>query len=214
MKYEIENFGKEEKKILDKEKPYIGKDCIIKKSQFGSFVEIGFGNNIQESIVDDYSYTAENCQIIYTTIGKFVNIASYVRLNPSPHPMHWASQHHMLYRKEMFGFGENDESFFDWRRAKKVHVGHDVWLGHNVIVMGGVTIGNGAVIGSGAIVTKDVPPYAICVGNPARVIKYRFEKEIIEHLEEIQWWNWEHEKLKMAMNDFHDIEFFIQKYGD
>lgn len=209
----IENIDFSKPKKLEKDKPYIGQECVIKDTFFGEYVEIGFGNNIQESSIDNYSYTAENCQIIYTTIGKFVNIASYVRLNPSPHPMHWASQHHMLYRKEMFGFGEDDESFFDWRRAKKVHVGHDVWLGHNVIVMGGVTIGDGAVIGSGAIVTKDVPPYAICVGNPARVIKYRFDENTREKLQQIAWWDWEHERLHDAIEDFKDIEKFVQKYG-
>jgi len=211
--YTIDSLNETPKKILDKEKPYIGKDCLIKESSFGSYVEIGFGNNIQESIMGDYSYTTENCQIIYSIIGKFVNIASYVRLNPSPHPMHWASQHHMIYRREMFGFGEDDNSFFNWRRMKKVVVGHDVWLGHNVTIMGGVTIGNGAVIGSGAIVTKDVPPYAIAVGNPAKVIRYRFDDVTIARLQDIAWWNWDHEKVKNALDDFKNIEQFIKKYG-
>lgn len=212
--YTIKAHNISPKKILDKKEPFIGKNSLIKDSSFGAYVEIGEGNNIQESVIGDYSYTTENCQIIYSTIGKFVNIASYVRINPSPHPMHWASQHHMLYRKEMFGFGEDDESFFDWRRQKKVVIGHDVWLGHNVTVMGGVTIGNGAVVGSGTIVTKDIPPYAIAVGNPAMIIRYRFEPHIIDKLEKIQWWNWDHEKIGSALEDFKDIEKFIEKYGE
>ncbi len=212
--YTIKEHNVPKKKILSKDKPYIADNCLIKDSSFGAYVEIGEGNNIQESSIDDYSYTTENCQIIYSTIGKFVNIASYVRINPSPHPMHWASQHHMLYRKEMFGFGEDDTSFFDWRREKKAIIGHDVWLGHNVTVMGGVTIGNGAVIGSGAIVTKDIPPYAIAVGNPAMIIRYRFDSQSIDKLEKIQWWNWEHKKLKAVLNDFKDIDTFLAKYGE
>ena len=78
--------------------------------------------------------------------------------------------------------------------------------------MGNVTIGNGAVIGSGAIVTKDIPPYAIAVGNPARVIKYRFDEKTIEALEKISWWNWEHEKINTSLEDFHDINLFIEKH--
>lgn len=208
----IETLNKPQKKILGKE-PFIESSCIIVDSQFGEFVEIGFSNNIQESTIDDYSYTCENCQIIYSYVGKFVNIASYVRLNPSPHPMQKVTQHHMLYRKEMFGFGEDDSRFFDFRRSKKVHIGHDVWLGHNVVVMGGVTIGNGAVIGSGAIVTKDIPPYAIAVGNPARVIKYRFDDKTIENLQKISWWDWDNEKIKNSLDEFHQIDSFIEKYS-
>ena len=127
--------------------------------------------------------------------------------------MKWASQHHMLYRKSMYGFGEDDEEFFDWRREKHVRIGNDVWIGHNVTVMGGVTIGNGAVIGSGSIVTKDVPPYAIVVGSPARILKYRFKKEIIEELEKIAWWDWSYEEIQAAIDDFKDIEQFIQKHS-
>lgn len=211
--YKIEAYNLLPKKILDKEKPYLGANCLIKDSYFGAYVEIGDGNNIQESTIGDYSYTTENCQIIYSTIEKFVNIASYVRINPSPHPMHWASQHHMLYRKEMFGFGEDDESFFNWRRQKKVTIGNDVWLGHNVTVMGGVSIGDGAVIGSGSIVTKDIPPYAIAVGNPAKVIKYRFNEKAIENLQAIAWWNWDRQQLQSALEDFKNIEKFIEKYS-
>ena len=199
--------------MLSKQKPFIGDNTILKDCSFGEYVEIGSDNNISETTIDNYSYTSEHCQIIYSHIGKLVNIASFVRLNPGQHPIHWASQHHMLYRREMFELGEDDTSFFDWRREKKVSIGHEVWLGHNVTVMGGVSIGNGAVIGSGSIVTKDIPPFAIAVGNPAHVIRYRFEDEIIERLQEIAWWDWEHEKIKDALDDFKDIDSFIKKYG-
>lgn len=193
--------------------PLIFEGTTIKDVSFGKYVEIGKNNHISESVIDDFSYTSEHCQIIYSTIGKFVNIASYVRLNPGQHPIDRVTQHHMLYRREMFGFGEDDESFFDSRRERTVTIGHDVWLGHNVTVMGGVTIGNGAVIGSGAIVTKDIPPYAIAVGNPAKVIRYRFDKEIIKKLEQIAWWDWSYEELKSRIDEFRDIETFIKKYG-
>jgi serine acetyltransferase len=79
--------------------------------------------------------------------------------------------------------------------------------------MGGVKIGIGAVIGSGAIVTKDIPDFAIAVGNPARVIKYRFDEKTIEALKNIAWWDWDYEQIKLAIDDFKDIEFFIEKYS-
>jgi len=212
LKHTIEAHNVQESIILQKE-PYIGSNTTLKECSFGDYVEIGKNNHISETSIDDFSYTSENCQIIYSTIGKFVNIASYVRLNPGQHPMKWASQHHMLYRKSMYGFGEDDVSFFDWRREKHVSIGNDVWVGHNVTVMGGVSIGNGAVIGSGAIVTKDVPAFAIVVGNPARILKYRFDKEIIEELEKIAWWDWSYEEIKNSLDDFKDIEQFIKKHS-
>lgn len=211
LAYRIDRLNICEKKKLSK-KPLILENTQLKDVAFGEFVEIGANNTIIESSIDNFSYTGENCQIIYSEVQRYVNIASYVRLNPSPHPMHWASQHHMLYRKEMFDFGDDDESFFDWRRERRVVVGNDVWLGHNVTVMGGVTVGDGAVVGSGAIVTKSIPPYAIAVGNPARIIKYRFDSTIIEKIMAIKWWDWDKNKIKENIEDFKNIDLFIEKH--
>jgi len=211
MKYKIKELNVKKSKILE-EKPNIEEGTVIQNCTFGKYVEIAKNNHISETKIGSYSYTSENCQIIYSEIGKFVNIASYVRLNPGQHPMGSATQHHMLYRKEMFGFGENNDEFFDWRKSKKVIIGNDVWIGHNVTIMGGVSVGNGAVIGSGAIVTKDIPPYAITVGNPAKVIRYRFSVDIIDSLEQIKWWDWSRQKVKENLNDFDDIKSFIKKY--
>ena len=200
------------KKVLGST-PLIGKNTNIVDSKFGQYVEIGEYNDITESFLDDYSYTSQNCQIIYSQIGKFVNIASFVRLNPGQHPKEWACQHHMLYRKEMYGFGLDDEEFFEQRRKKQVMVGHDVWIGHGVTIMGGISIANGAVIGSGAIVTKDVPAYSVVVGNPAKIIKFRFDSKTIDKLEEIQWWNWDRQKIKNSLEEFKNIETFVKKHA-
>ena len=81
------------------------------------------------------------------------------------------------------------------RNPCQIIIGHDVWIGHGVKILGGVKIGNGAVIGTGAIVAKNIPPYAIAVGNPARVIKYRFDEETIKKLLAVKWWNWDLKKL-------------------
>lgn len=102
-------------------------------------------------------------------------------------------------------------------RAKGVNrnqiiIGNDVWMGVDVIVMGGVHIGNGAVIGAGAVVAKDVPPYAIVVGNPARIIKYRFSKDIIEKLQKIKWWNWPDEKILSVLPEMKNVRRFVDTY--
>jgi acetyltransferase-like isoleucine patch superfamily enzyme len=93
-----------------------------------------------------------------------------------------------------------------------VTIGHDVWVGARAIILSGVTIGNGAVIGAGAIVAKDVPPYAVVVGNPATVVKYRFSEPHIEALQSIAWWNWPDEKIREFEPQFYgDIDAFIAK---
>ena len=98
-------------------------------------------------------------------------------------------------------------------RKRQIIIGNDVTIGANVTIMGGATIGNGAVIGANSLVTKDIPPYAIVGGNPAKIIKYRFEDEIIEKLNEIKWWNWSEEKIKENM-DFilGDVKLFVEKF--
>lgn len=106
----------------------------------------------------------------------------------------------------------SSESFYGERNRKQIVIGHDVWIGANVTIIGGVRIGNGAVIGAGAVVTKDVPPYAIVVGNPMRIIKYRFSTDIINKFQQIKWWNWESEKIQEALPLLDNVDIFLQKY--
>jgi phosphonate metabolism protein (transferase hexapeptide repeat family) len=157
---------------------------------------------------------AGDAQVIYSEIGKFCSIASHVRINPGNHPMDRVTQHHMTYRRIEYGFaGDDDEAFFEWRRAHKCVIGNDVWIGHAAIVMLGVSIGTGAVIGAGAVVTKDVPAYAIAVGVPARPIRKRFSDEIIESLQRIAWWGWDRLTLEERFAELNDVNAFVEKYG-
>ena len=94
----------------------------------------------------------------------------------------------------------------------QIIIGNDVWIGAHATIMGGVKIGNGAVIGAGAVVAKDVPPYAIVLGNPARVIKYRFDEATIEWLQKLRWWNWTPEKIKSCWLEMENMESFKEKY--
>ena len=122
---------------------------------------------------------------------------------------------HVGYRSSAYGLGPDDAAFFDWRRSTPVTLGHDVWIGHGAVVLPGVKIGTGAAIGAGAIVTKDVPPFAIVVGNPGQTLRLRFAERVIERLLTIAWWDWPHDRLGAAMGDFRALgaEEFCAKYG-
>lgn len=196
------------------EKPDIAPDATVSESDLGEYTEIAAGAQLIESSLGDYSYVMERSDIIYTDIGKFTNIASDVRINPGNHPMEWVSQHHFLYRCRLYGFRAQDNSaFFDWRRRQRVRIGHDCWIGHRAIILPGLTIGNGAVVAAGAVVTKDVTPYTVTAGVPAKPVSKRFPRQIWQALEEISWWDWDYATLKSRMDDFYDIRKFLHLYG-
>lgn len=104
-----------------------------------------------------------------------------------------------------------DDNLLDNKRVK---IGNDVWLGQNVVLTDGVKIGDGAIVGAGAVVTHDVPDYAIVVGVPGRVIKYRYNEEQIRILKQIKWWEWSEERIVAAYADFADVSVFIDKYAN
>lgn len=196
------------------EQPTIHPTSFVLDSDIGAWTDIGPGCSIVESTFDDYSYAADNVSIIYAQVGKFCSIASHVRINPGNHPMDRVTQHHMTYRRVEYGLGETDDAaFFDWRRAHRCVIEHDVWLGHAAIVMPGVTVGIGAVVGSGAVVTKDIGPYEIAVGVPARVIRKRFADDVIAALLRIAWWEWDRATLEARFDDLRDVPTFLEKYS-
>ena len=145
-------------------------------------------------IIGEHTYVVPGSVIVdsRTRIGKFCSIAKNVSIGTLMHPLHTLTTHPVSYA------GETDktdklrilpENRIEFQNTTPVRIGNDVWIGLNAVVMDGVTIGDGAVIGAGAVVTKDIPPYAIAVGVPARVIKYRFEPEIIARLLKTRWWD-------------------------
>lgn len=194
--------------------PRIGKNVEIINSTFGVYNKVQDNTKIIDSQIGDYSYCNGNNQITYTEIGKFVAIASGVRINPSNHPIYSrVSQHNFTYCSKQYDLAEEDDyTVEEWRKNDKVIIGNDVWIGHNAIILPGVKIGNGAVIACGAVVTKDVEPYTIVGGVPAKTINKRFDDETINKINNSKWWEWSHEQLKERLEDFKNIEKFVEKW--
>lgn len=197
--------------------PCIHPTAQVRGSRLGAYTEVGPRTSVLETAMGDYSYVVNDGEIAYAAIGKFCSIASHVRLNPGNHPMWRASQSHFTYRASAYWPGqEGDEAaLFAWRRSTPVTLGHDVWIGHGAVVLPGRSVGTGAVVGAGAIVTRDVLPYAIVVGNPARVARPRFPPVVAERLMALAWWDWDHERLRLALPDFRGlpVEAFLEKHG-
>lgn len=195
--------------------PFIHPTASVRDSRLGAWTEVGARTTLAEVEMGDYSYVVHDAQIIYATIGKFCSIASHTRVNPGNHPLERVALNHFTYRASAYGLGPDEAGFFDWRRRHRVTLGHDVWLGHGVIVLPGVTIGTGAAIGAGAVVTKDIPPFAVAVGNPARVIRFRFPEEQREALLQIAWWDWPRERLSAALEEIRTLsaEEFCRRHA-
>lgn len=195
--------------------PFIHPTASVRESTLGAYTEVGARTTLAEVEMGDYSYVVHDAQIIYATIGRFCSIASHTRVNPGNHPLDRVALNHFTYRASAYGLGPDEAGFFDWRRGHRVTLGHDVWLGHGVIVLPGVSIGTGAAIGAGAVVTKDIPPFAVAVGNPAHVIRFRFPADIRAALMEIAWWDWPRERLSLALEDIRTLsaEEFCRRHA-
>jgi phosphonate metabolism protein (transferase hexapeptide repeat family) len=197
------------------EQPYIDPTARVSNSTLGRYTEISERCRIDEVEMGDYSYVMQDGGIWCTTIGKFVNIAAAVRINATNHPTWRATLHHFTYRAtDYWPDADMETDFFAWRRENRVVIGHDVWIGHGATILPGVTVGNGAVIGAGAVVSKDVAPYAIVGGVPAKLIRERFPTDIGERMDRLAWWDWEHDRLRTALADFRALsaEDFLSRY--
>ncbi|NJO54322.1 MAG: chloramphenicol acetyltransferase [Bacteroidales bacterium] len=197
------------------ETPLVDPTATLHDCRLGRYTSVGARTRLLETALDDYSYIVDDGEVAYTTAGKFCSIAAMVRINPGNHPMERAAQAHFTYRASYYFEGEADEAaFFDWRRGFPVTIGHDVWIGHGAVILPGRSIGTGAVVAAGAIVTKDVAPYTIVAGNPAKPLRRRFSDEVAERLMRLAWWDWDHGRLRAALPDFRalGVEAFLDKH--
>lgn len=178
----------------------INKNCLLYKPYWLHDVEIG-----------EYTYIAQNSNISNTTIGKFCSIGPNLVCGWGIHPFNGISTAPMFYSIEkQNGFTLSKKNKIEER--KQINIGNDVFIGANVTILDGVNIGDGAIIGAGAVVTKDIPPYAIAVGCPIKILKYRFNQTQIEELLKIRWWDFKENELQDIEQLFFDIDSFINKY--
>ncbi|MBS1737436.1 MAG: CatB-related O-acetyltransferase, partial [Bacteroidetes bacterium] len=143
---------------------------------------------LNEVIIGNYSYIAENSLVSQTVIGKFCSIGPNFLCGYGVHPLNGISTSPMFYstgKQNGMTLSESDKI----EERKTIYIGNDVFIGMNVTILDGITIGDGAVIGAGAVVSKNIPPYAIAVGNPIQIIRYRFSDEQIASLLKIKWWD-------------------------
>lgn len=186
---------------------YIGKKSIV-----GDFTRVNnsrllFNNKIDrnvfitECLIDRYSYIGNTSMIFNTSIGKFCSISWRVSIGAANHDYEYITTHDFLYNK---AYDINPGVVTYDRFAKKNKIGNDVWIGNNVTINNGINIGHGAVIGANSIVTKDIPPYAIVVGNPGKILKFRFEQKVIQELMELQWWDFPDEVINKNIHLFMD----------
>lgn len=178
---------------MEKIKYYFSK--LLKKLRLAAVIEskvdvnskIESGTSFVNSSMGRHSFCGYDCDIFHADIGSFTSIASGVILGGARHPIEWLGMSPVFYK----GRDSIRKKFveFELPPPRIVSIGNDVWIGRNAIILPGVNVSDGAVVGAGSVVTKDVPPYAVVAGNPARVLKYRFDEDIIKSLLRIKWWN-------------------------
>jgi len=180
---------------------YSGTD--VTKTTFEGFNVIFKDVVISSSSLGAHTYVQKKSTIFNAQIGRFCSIASQVSIAPGIHKTDGVSCHTSFYQKStpLLKVYSTEDSF---RTFSKVVIGNDVWIGERAIIMDGVNIGQGAIVAAGAVVTKDVVPYAIVGGVPAKLIKFRFSDKVIEDLLKSKWWNfsdkWFHKHFKKMQN--------------
>lgn len=170
----------------------IGRNVSLKNCSLGYYARVADNAEVNNTTVGDYSSIGRYSKITHTVIGKYCAISWDTTINAVSHP-------HDHLSVSAFAYVPSVGNFVDKKKANRhqvVTIKNDVWIGANCVIMPGVTIGNGAIIGSSAVVTSDVPDYAIVVGVPAKIIKYRFSDKEIEKLLAIKWWELDRDVIK------------------
>ncbi len=182
----------------------------IRGSQVHGTSKLESGTSFVASSMDKYSFCGYDCDIFLTQIGAYCSIADGVVIGGNAHPVDWVSTSPVFYNntdsvKKKFSYHERIES-------KRTIIGNDVWIGRNALIKQGVTIGHGVVIGMGSVVTKDIEPYAIVGGSPAKLIRKRFSPGIIGKLLDSKWWSLDERELARLAPFIKDPEQFLKQH--
>lgn len=190
---------------------------ILKKLRGSSIInstihissKVESGSLIVNTTIDKHSFCGYDCQLINSKIGSYCSLSNNIVMGGGKHPLEWVAMSPVFYEgrdsvRAKFSIHKRE-------KAQRITVGNDVWIGEKVLIKQGVKIGTGAVVGMGSVVTKDVPDYAIVGGNPARVIRMRFDKELIEALLQSKWWEYDDVKLKKYAQFFTVPQLFLSK---
>lgn len=191
----------------------IAAGCHISQATFGTHVRIGSGVTLIRSAVADFSYIGHHSVVCSSKIGKYCSIAAEVQLGTGSHPsVGFVSTHPAFYlARPDIGWTISDKDYF--QEFRQTCIGHDVWLGTRVIIRDGVVIGNGAIVGAGAVVVKDLEPYGIYAGIPARLIRYRFSHREIAQLQSIMWWDKGESWVREHFREFQNLGEFLKMHG-
>ena len=182
----------------------------IKNSTVDKKAKVEAGSIFLDSSMKKYSYCGYNCLFVNVEVGAFCSISDNVVVGGGNHPLEWVSTSPAFYKGRDSISKRLASLEYDSSDAHTI-IGNDVWIGNGVLIKPGVTIGDGAVVGMGSVVTKDVEPYTIVGGNPAKMIRKRFAEETIRKLLAIKWWDWKDEKLSMYRQYFNNTNELLSK---
>lgn len=180
------------------------KNCTIHKTS-----KVCSGSHLINVSMGKHSDIGYDCTVIDTEIGAFCSLGANIVIGGASHTVEWVSTSPV--------FNENKDhlkkkfSYHKFDLKNHTIIGNDVWIGNSVLIKANIKVGDGAVIGMGSVVTKDIPPYEIWAGNPAKLIKKRFESEIALELLNIKWWDWQDEKIELYSSSFTNVSELIAR---
>lgn len=185
----------------------ISENAKVSNSILKTYARVKDYAELRDSYLGEYSYISQQSIVNKTNVGKFVSIANGCYIGLWEHNTEVSTHSFYLYEHSghfVKGYKNYDKDIIE------TNIGNDVWVGANTVILKGIKISDGAIIGASAVVTKDVPPYAIAVGNPAKVLKYRYTQKEIDWLMSIKWWDFDRDKIQEIVNQdgFTSFELF------
>jgi len=184
----------------------------VKNSNLDKTSKIGSASHIVNISLGRYSYIGSFCTVLNTKIGSFCSIADNCIIGGASHPIDWVSTSPVFHKGK--NIMRKNFSNHDFLISKETTVGNDVWIGNNVLIKSGVHIADGAIIGMGSVVTKNVNAYEIWAGNPAKLLRKRFNEETISELLFSKWWESEDDTLHVSARNFNDVKKYLRERGD